>query len=123
MWKIVCSIPSKEQGIIVLLKSIADNKKGGKTVSTLTVNDLDREAGLDILIEKLDNAFKDEIAEDTYSVHLKFTNLKKQPSMSMNDYILEFENLNHDMSIHSMGLPDIVLAFKILEGAIINDNQ
>ena len=46
MWKIVCSIPSKEQGIIVLLKSIADNKKGGKTVSTLTVNDLNREAGL-----------------------------------------------------------------------------
>ena len=43
--------------------------------------------------------------------------------MSMNDYILEFENLNHDMSIHSMGLPDTVLAFKILEGAIINDNQ
>ena len=116
-------IPLKEQDIIVLLKSIVGNKKGGKTVSTLTDHDLNREAGLDILIEKLDNAFKDEIAKDTYSVYLKFTNLKKQPSVSMNDYILEFENLNHEMSIHSMGSPDTVLAFKILEGAIINDNQ
>ena len=53
-----------------------------------------------------------------------FTNLKKkQPSMSMNDCILEFENLNHEMSIYNMDLPDTVLAFKILEGAMITDNQ
>ena len=41
----------------------------------------------------------------------------------MNDYIIEFENINHEMSIHSMTLPDTVLAFKILEGAMINDKQ
>ena len=35
----------------------------------------------------------------------------------------EFENLNHEMSIHNMALPDTFLAFKILEGAMINDNQ
>ena len=43
--------------------------------------------------------------------------------MPMNDYIIEFENINHEMSIHSMTLPDTVLAFKILEGAMINDKQ
>ena len=123
MWKLVCSIPPKEQGIIVLLQSIVDNKKAEKAVSTLTAHDLNRETGLNILIEKLDNAFKDEIIEDTYSIYLKFTNLKKQPNMSMNDYILEFENLSHEMTIHNMALPDTVLAFKILEGAMINDNQ
>ena len=42
--------------------------------------------------------------------------------MSMNDYILEFENLNHEMSIHNMALPDTVLAFKILEETMINNN-
>ena len=98
-------------------------KKAEKAVSTLTVHDLNRETGLDVLIEKLDNAFKDEIVENTHSIYLKFTNRKKQPSMSMNDYSIEFENLNHQMSIHNMVLPDTVLAFKILEGAMINDNQ
>ena len=68
MWKIVCSIPPKEQGIIALLQSVADNKKSGEAVSTLTVHDLNRETGLDVLIEKLDNTFKDEIVEDTYSI-------------------------------------------------------
>ena len=120
MWKIVCSIPPKLQGIILLLQSIVENKKAEKAVSTLTVHDLDRKAGLDVLIEKLDNAFKDEIVEDTYSIYLKFADLKKQPSMSMNGYIVEFENLNHEMNIHNMVLPDTVLA---LEGAKINVNQ
>ena len=103
--EIVCSIPPKEQGIIVLLQRIADNKKAEKAVSTLTVRDLNRKTELDVLIEKLDNAFNisnDEIVEDTYSIYLKFTNLKKQLSMSMNEYILEFENLNHEMSMHNM---------------------
>ena len=121
MWKIVCVIPRKEQGIIVLLQSIGDNKKAKKAVSTLTVQN--KETGLNVLIEKLDNAFKNEIVEDTYSIYLKFTDLKKQPSMSMNDYIIEFENLNHEMNIHNMALPDTVLAFKMLEGAMLNDNQ
>ena len=62
MWKIVCVIPRKEQGIIVLLQSIGDNKTK-KAVSTLTVQN--KETGLNVLIEKLDNAFKDEIVEDT----------------------------------------------------------
>ena len=123
--EIVCSIPPKGQGIIVLLQRIADNKKAEKAVSSLTVHDLNRETELDVLIEKLDNAFNtssDEIVEDIYSIYLKFANLKKQLSMSMNEYILEFENLNHEMSIHNMALPDTILAFKILEG-LINDNQ
>ena len=64
LWKIVCSIPRKEQGITILLQSIVDNKKVEKAVSTLTVPDLNRETGLDVLIEKLGNTFKDEIAQD-----------------------------------------------------------
>ena len=59
----------------------------------------------------------------THSIYLKSTDPKKQPSMSMNDYIIEFENLNHEMNIHNMALPDTVLAFKMLEGAMLNDNQ
>ena len=64
LWKKVCSIPRKEQGITILLQSIVDNKKVEKAVSTLTVPDLNRETGLDVLIEKLGNTFKDEIAQD-----------------------------------------------------------
>ena len=47
MWKIVCGIPIKEQGIIVLLQSLVDNKKAEKAVSTLTAHDLNGDSGLE----------------------------------------------------------------------------
>ena len=34
MWKIVCGIAIKEPGITVILRSIINNKKAEKTVST-----------------------------------------------------------------------------------------
>ena len=43
--------------------------------------------------------------------------------MSMNEYLLEFENLNHEMTVFNMKIPDTVLAFQVLEGAGLNENQ
>ena len=53
MWKVKCGIPVKEQGIILLLQSIIDNKKAEKAISTLITQDLNRDRGLNILIDKL----------------------------------------------------------------------
>ena len=39
--------------------------------------------------------------------------------MSMNEYILEFENFSHEMPSFNMTFPDAVLAFQILEGAVL----
>ena len=41
----------------------------------------------------------------------------------MNECILEFENLSHEMSTFNMAFPDTVLAVQILEGAGLNENQ
>ena len=60
---------------------IIDTKKAEKAVSTLTAHHLNRDRGLDIFANKLDDASKDETVEDTYSIYLKFTNFKKQPGM------------------------------------------
>ena len=43
--------------------------------------------------------------------------------MSMNEYILKFQNLNHAMSSFNMTFPDTVLVFQILEGAGLNENH
>ena len=44
---------TKRATIIVFLQGIADNKKAEKAVSTLTVHDLNRETGLDVLLRSL----------------------------------------------------------------------
>ena len=43
--------------------------------------------------------------------------------MSMNDYILEYEHLYHRMTEHDMKLPDAVLAFKLLDGASLSQEE
>ena len=43
----------------------------------MTAYDLNIDKGFDILIDKADDALKDENVEDNYSMYLKFTNLKK----------------------------------------------
>ena len=41
----------------------------------------------------------------------------------MNDYIIEFENLNHLMENQNIKLPGKVLAFKLLDGAAISESD
>ena len=61
--------------------------KKQKKLSTLTVTDLHKDTGLNELITKLDNAFKDQVAENAYGTYKKFISLKKLPQMSrMNIY-------------------------------------
>ena len=43
--------------------------------------------------------------------------------MSMNDYILEYDHLYHRMTEHDMKLPDAVLAFKLLDGASLSQEE
>ena len=116
MWKIISGLPKDEQDITILLRSITDNKKAEIVASTLIACDLHHKSDLYILLAKLDCrlllAFKTFI-ENSYNIYLKFTHPEKQPDMSMNDYILEFENFMQKMNNCNMILPDTELAFRI----------
>ena len=52
---------------LLLLLSSTGKKKTENAVSTLTVTDLHKDTGLQVLIAKQDNAFQDEVAENAYS--------------------------------------------------------
>ena len=61
-----------------------------------------------------------EVAYHTYS---KFSTSKRQPNMSMNDFVIQLENLNYKMDSHDMKLPEKILAFKLLDWALVSENQ
>ena len=91
MWTLVCGVEKKEQGIIVLLQSLCNNKKPEKTVSNLTATELHNDNGLNLLLTKLDSAFQSEDIEDAYNTYLKFSYMKRQSDTSMNDSVIQFE--------------------------------
>ena len=61
-----------------------------------------------------------EVAYHTYS---KFSTSKRQPNMSMNDFVIQLEYLNYKMDSHDMKLPEKILAFKLLDWALVSENQ
>ena len=76
-----------------------------------------------VLFEKLDMVFKSEKVDETYSTYAKFINFRKESGISMNDYVLEYEHQYHRMTEHDMKLPDAVLAFKLLNGASLSQEE
>ena len=98
------------------------NKKAEKAVSDLTAEILYNNSSLNILLKKLDAIFQSEEIEDANHTYSKFSSCKRQQNMSMDNFIIEFENLNITDS-HNMKLPDKVLAFKLLDGASVSENQ
>ena len=123
MWALVTSIPKKEQAIVVLLEALDENVKAEKAVSELTASNLNVDTGLKLLLDKLDLTFKAEKVDDACSAYSNFNVFVKKEEISMNDYILEFEHLYYKMAEHDMKLPDTILAFKLLDGAGLNEAQ
>lgn len=112
----------KKQGIIVILQSLNGNKTTKKIVSNLTAELLYNDTGLNIVLEMLDAVFRSEETENVYFAYSNFCNFKQQ-NLSLNDAIIELENLNYKMKWNNMKLPDKVLAFKLFEGVSVSENQ
>ena len=47
----------------------------------------------------------------------------KKEELSVNDYILEFDHLYYKMAEHDIKLPETISAFKLLDGAGLNEAQ
>ena len=58
IWKLFCNADVIEQGIIVFLQSLNDNKKAEKAVLYITAEMLYNNNGLNILLENLDAIFQ-----------------------------------------------------------------
>ena len=123
MWELVTSVEVKEQGIVVLLDSLDGNAKAEKAVSEVTAAELNVENGLNLMLEKLDKVFQEDTIDEAYNVYSSFTNLSKREDMSINEYIIEFKQLNNKMIPHQMKLPNTVLTFKLLDGENITDQE
>ena len=121
MWVLVTSILKKEQAIVVLLEALDENIKEEKAVSELTASDQNVDTVLKLMLDKLDLTFEAEKVDDAYSTYSNFNVSVKKEGLSVNDYILEFEHLYCKMAEHDMKLPDTILAFKLLDGAGLNE--
>ncbi|XP_078490921.1 uncharacterized protein LOC144747058 [Ciona intestinalis] len=122
MWQLVSDVKKSEQAIIVNLYALEGHVKAQRAISSLSTEELHCDGGLDILLNKLDEAFKTEKVDEAYSAYVRFNTFSRS-SLSINNYILEFEHLYSKICSHGMELSDAVLAFKLMDGANLSHSE
>ena len=120
MWRLVTSIPKKEQAIIVRLESLDNNVKAEKAIDQLTTTELNADDGMETLLNKLDSVFQSEAVDEAYNVYSMFINFSHAENVDIHEYILGYEHLYKKMEDFGIKLPDAVLVFKLLGGASLS---
>ena len=114
LWDQVTDVPKKKRGPTIFYKL----KGRAKTViDDLEIADLGSATGFDKIIEKLDDAFlPDEFEREFWPLHDLFT-FKKTSDMSMENYLLDYDQKFRKFSRTSGHISNTVAAYKLLSGA------
>lgn len=114
LWEVVTELPKKKQGPVVYLSL---NSKVRQACSALTKEELNEEDGLNKLVNKLKELYG--ITEDQamFNAYEKFETFHRSKTMSIGDYVNEFEQLNQKLKSFKIELPTAVLAYQLLKNA------
>ena len=83
----------------------------------VSIADLNKDNGLDILINNLERLYAKNKKASAYLAYEKPESFKRPPEMNITDYINEFEPLYYGIQRYKMTLSAKVLAYRFLKSA------
>ena len=92
-------------------------------VLELELGKLNDDNGVKNLLEKLDKLYLKDDTHSVYEAYERFETFSRTSSMTVSDYIIEFEHLHNKAKQHKMELPDGVLAYQFLNSANISSHH
>ena len=116
IWLVVTDIQVNKSAPTIVLTLQGRKREVAKQVP---ISDLNHEDGVTRLLAKLEEHFAKDTVDTAYEAYVKFEELKRQPTSSIADYILEFETAYQKIEKLEMKLPDSVQAFKLLHEACL----
>ncbi|XP_061906336.1 uncharacterized protein LOC133659674 [Entelurus aequoreus] len=120
IWARVTELDKKKQALAVALGLEGRAKD---IAMEIPADDLDKDTGMATLLAKLDGVFQQEEKDRAYEAYYQFDRLMKDSSVSMADYIIDFEQRYNRIKKYDMALPDAVLAFKLLDTACLDEKN
>lgn len=117
IWRLVTDLDKKKQALAVALSLTG---RARDSVLETPTGDLNKDVRMTTLLIKLDSVFLKEEKDRQYKTHMEYDRITKDSSVSMVDYIVEFEQRYNRIHQFKMELLDVVLAFKLLDTAGLN---
>ena len=127
IWEKITSIEKDKQGLHVLLNLPGKDRDPhgikDKLLEVCDIDDLGKDDGLKSLLATMDKYLGKDDLEDAWDRFQCFEDCKKSPSESWFDYITNFDNNYERIKSKGITLPASILAFKLLKGADLNDEE
>ena len=120
VWQCVTTLEKKKQGPALYLSLEGKARKG---CFDLGVDVLNKDDGVDKLIEKLKSLYAKDKDQAAFLAYKNFETFIRPPTMSIQEYIHEFERLNNKLKAYKMDLPGGVLAYQLLKNARISEEK
>lgn len=122
--KIWCSftdLDKKRQGPALFLT--LKGKARETVLAEVEVAKLQADDGVDKVTEALDKLYKRNASESAFTAFENFIKFRRHSSMSISDFIIEFNIRLGKIKSHEMDLPEGVLAYYLLQCANLTEDQ
>ena len=121
IWANVTDLDKKKQGSAVFLSL---QGKARETVrASCTPADMSSDNGVKSITLALDKLYLKEAAQDEFETFDSFINFRRPSSMSIKDYMIEWDLKYKRIANHKMDLPDGVQAYALLISANLSSQQ
>ena len=125
-WKLgeITDLEKEKQGIVIALTLPKMDETGirEKVFDELTIADLKKENGLDLLLEFMDKKLKKDDLADSWEKFKDFEEYKRT-EQSIAEYISKFDQKYKKMVKKEMTLPEEILAFMLLKRANLSNEE
>ena len=116
---IVLSLPDRAKQVALQiprteLKSGANREVNGETKKI---------SGVERLTEELDKIYMEDVEKERYQAYAEFRNFSRGTSMSVHEYLLEFDKRVKTLKEYKIELPESVLAYELLNSANLSSEQ
>ena len=120
MWKEVTDVSKNKQALVVHLTLKGQAREVANQVST---DDKRKDNGLELLLDKLDEAFLKEPERRKFMAYQNFEECTRKDGVPICDFMREFDAKYYKMKEKGMVLPDEVLAFRLVKNCKLTEVQ
>ena len=114
LWQLVTDLPKEKQGPVLFLSL---TEKVRHACSSLTAEELNAADGIDKLLTRLKDLYGISAEQATFTAYESFETFTRPDTMTITDYINNFERLNQKLLQYKISLPEPVLAYQLLKNA------
>ena len=120
VWEMLTDLNNTKKGPALYLSL---QGKARECLRELTPARIGGENGFELICQKLDAVYRENINYRTFSAFKTFYEYRRPADTSIKDFIITYESLYHKLDEYNMQLPEGVQAFFILNAANIDDES